>query len=169
MKKTVFFVLLALLFGTSLFAVDHAKAPAKIKVSSTVEELTVFGVSSSALLPTDYTSFATFVGKIRSSITSDVDMLQLGSEVPVGFVSAINNTKRTIMLYMATTALTSDNDRVGIHVRPNSLKIPPAKDSKYGILESSTLSVIETTKGAAVRAPSGTYTATIRVTLVFGG
>lgn len=173
MKRTITIFFLVLLLGTALFADATSNGPAKIKVSTLVQEFTVFGVSSTSLLPADYTSLANFSGAISSSINADVDMLQLGDEVLVGYLSAINSTKKTISLYIATTALATGPDpndnRVGIHVRPNYYAIPPAKESKYGILESSTIKVIETTKGAALKAPAGTYTATIRITLVSGG
>lgn len=172
MKRTTAFLAIVLLIGSGLFAATQT-GPAKIKVSSVVTDFTVFGVSLFPLLPTDYTSLVNYSNAASSSIDSSVTMVELDGEVTVGYLSAINNTKKTIMLYVATTALTTgdgpNDSRVGLHVRPNNYKIPPAKDSKYGILESSPLRIIETTKGAAKRAPAGTYTAIIRVTLEFGG
>lgn len=84
MKRTITIFFLVLLLGTALFADATSNRPAKIKVSTIVQEFTVFGVSSTSLRPADYTSLANFSGAINSSITTDVNMLQLENEVLVG-------------------------------------------------------------------------------------
>lgn len=171
MKKILAIILSLILVGTGLFAAtpDLSEGPSKVHVKSVVGEFIGFGVSSAKLLPEDFVSLETYLNKANSSIDTTVSMLDLGSETLVGFVSGVNNSKKTISLYLSVTPLTSGTDKVGLHVRPNYTAIPPASDSRFGVLQGTLISVIETTKGAAVRAPAGTYTATVTIRLTFEG
>ncbi|MDY0287495.1 MAG: hypothetical protein RBR15_01575 [Sphaerochaeta sp.] len=169
MKKTTAILLIALLLGTGLFAVATEKGPAKIHVSSLVAEFSLFGVSSARLLPAAYTSIANFSKAVSASISSTVVMTQLGDQVLVGYVAALNNTKVPLNIYLAATPLSNGTDSVLIHVTPTHYNIPKAADSTFGILESSPIHIKEKTPGAAQRAPAGEYASTIRITLTFGG
>lgn len=169
MKKKPAILLIALLLGTGLFAAATEKGTAKIHVSSLVAEFSLFGVSSTRLLPVAYTSIANFSDAVSASIDSTVVMTDLGSDTPVGYVAALNNTKKPLNIYLAASPLTNGTDRVLIHVTPTHFNIPKAAESKFGILESSTIYLREKTPGAALRAPAGEYTSTIRITVTFGG
>jgi len=170
MKKYIAILLVLVLAGVGLFATPGtlSEGPSTIKLQSVVGKFSAFGVSSTSLLPADFASLATFVGKMKSSIIASVTMLDLNAATPVGFVAGVNNASAPVNLYISTTPLTSGSDSVLIHVLPTHAQIPKKADSKFGILQSTQITVHEKISGAAARAPAGTYTATITIKLTFG-
>ena len=165
MKKTLAILLVLVLTGFGLFAAVTTDDSAKIKMNSVVDEFIAIGVSSARLAYDDFVSLDSYLDKANSSIDTNITMLDLSSNTLVGFVSGVNNTKQTISIYLSTTALTSGSDRVGLTMVTNYTAIPGSKDSKFGVLQGTEIYVKENTKGAAAKAPSGTYTGTITVAL----
>lgn len=155
------------LASVTLFAVDAdlSKDAATIQMTSVVDTFSAFGVTSSKLVPGDFVSVATYLGKVLSSIDTSIAMLDLKDKTPVGFVSGVNNTKAPIGLYISTTDLSSGSDKVAIHVLPTYTPIPASANSKFGILGGTEITVHEKTPGAAALAPAGTYTGTITISL----
>ena len=166
MKKTLAILLVLVLAGFGLSAtVTVDDGPAKIKMHSVVDEFIAIGVSSTKLAYTDFVSLEKYLSKASSSIDSDITMLDLGSNTSVGFVSGVNNSKKTISIYLSTTALTSGTDTVGLSMVTNYAVIPKSDNSKFGTLQGTEIFVKESAPGAAAKAPAGTYTGTITVSL----
>jgi len=165
MKKTLAILLVLVLAGFGLFAVVTTDGPTKIVMNSVVDEFIAIGVSPARLVTDDFVSLETYLSKASSSIDTNITMLDLKDNTLVGFVSGVNNSKKTISIYLSTTALTSGTDSVGLTMVTNYTAIPGSKDSKFGILQGTQIFVKENTTGAAAKAPAGTYTGTITVSL----
>ena len=165
MKKTLAILLILIFAGFGLFAAVDTNGPTKITMKSVVDEFIAIGVSSSRLALTDFASLETYLNKANSTVETDINMLDLSSNTLVGFVSGVNNSKKTISVYLSTTDLTSGSDRVGLSMVTNYTSIPSSKDSKFGVLQGTQIFVKENTAGAAAKAPAGTYRGTITVSL----
>jgi hypothetical protein len=165
MKKTLSILLVLALAGFGLFAAVTTDGPAKIKMNSIVDEFIAIGVSSARLAYDDFVSLDTYLDKANSTIDTDINMLDLSSNTSVGFVSGVNNSKKTISIYLSTTALTSGSDKVGLTMVTNYTTIPGSKESKFAFLQGTEIFVKENTPGAAARALAGTYTGTITIKL----
>lgn len=170
MKKTIAILLVLVLAGFGLFATvapvaEEAKKPATIKVLSTVNNFSAFGVTTEKISYTEFVSIDKFLKAVDTSIETTVDMLALDNEVSIGFLSGVNNTKNKVSLYISTTDLASSSDRVGIRVTPNYTSIPSSAEDKFGSLRNTELFVKEVRAGAAAYAPAGSYSATITIAL----
>lgn len=167
MKNAIAILLILVLAGFGLFAVDtdSSNDSAKIMMTSVVEKFSAFGVSSSKLVADDFVSMENFLNKVNSSIDTTIAMLDLNDKISVGFVSGVNNTKAPVGLYISTTELTSGSDKVLINVLPTYTSIPASANSKFGILGGTEITVNEKILGSAALAPAGTYTGTITIAL----
>ena len=167
MKKSIAILLILTLAGFGLFAaVDNTKNDATIKISSTVENYSAFGVSTLEVKEDGFVSIANFQGAVESSVDTKVDMLTLHSFVPVGFLSGINNTTGAVNLTISIDKLASGNDNVAMLISPTTATIKASANSKFGTLKNTVITVKEATTGAAALAPAGTYSATVTIALV---
>ncbi|NCB01423.1 MAG: hypothetical protein EOM67_04545 [Spirochaetia bacterium] len=166
MKKTILILTALLLLTTSVFAEDNNKY---ILISAPVAEYTVFGVSPAKIDYDYFKSKALFESAIKTSIDKEINILDLKGPVDVGYVSAINNTQKTVSVFISTSDLTSGKNTIGLKVITNYDKIPAAANSKFGILRGTLLQIQEKTPGASALAPAGKYEATVTISLTHQG
>ncbi|HKM07992.1 MAG TPA: hypothetical protein VJ869_13505 [Sphaerochaeta sp.] len=168
MKQSIAILLVLALVSAGLFSapVNHDKNDATINISTDVNAFSAFGVSNLAVADDGFKSIAKFQGSVASSISTEVDMLNLHSFVDVGFLSGINNASGDVKLFITIKDLISGDNAVSMEVSPKSATINASKDSAFGTLKNTVIQVKESTVGAAALAPAGKYNTTVTISLV---
>ena len=171
MNRRLLTLLIITLISIGLFADTPVTSTdqATIKIASTVEPFVLFGVSAEEVMGNEaYSSYANFNNAFSSTITVDKPMLSFEEAVVVGYVAAINNTRTQMTLIITTSDLTNGTDTVPLGIAGNSQRtIPKASKNELGVLRTGPISV-KAWNGRAAKAPAGTYTATVTISLVTG-
>ncbi len=163
MKKQIILLLILTLVTFSIVAAENDKS---IVIKSNVPEYSSFGVSLDELSYDVFKSQELFEGAVETSVEKSIDILSLKDRVTVGYVSGINNTSSSVRMYVTTTDLVSGNNTIGLRVvSAYNVFIPSSSNSRYGILRNSPLVVQEKASGSAALAPSGSYEATLTISL----
>lgn len=168
--KLLLVFMLAILGGT-LFAEPVASTGEnKFAVRAEIFPFTSFGLSFTPIEPFSFSSKALFEQAVSKSLEVWVDPANLTNEVPVGFLSGINNTTAIVELTLnATVLVSSNNSYLAIRVKPNRTIIPAARMTEFGLLENAVITIQEREPGASKRIPAGTYSATITISIKSGG
>ncbi|MDY0287494.1 MAG: hypothetical protein RBR15_01570 [Sphaerochaeta sp.] len=158
------------LFGVALFAEPVVSTGEnRFAVRAEIFPFASFGLSSTAVEPFNFFSKALFEQAVSKSLVVQVDLPSLANEVPVGYLSGINNTNAVVELSLdASLMVSSNNSYLAIQVKPNHIIIPAARVTEFGLLENAVITIQEREAGASQRAPAGKYTAIITISIKSG-
>jgi hypothetical protein len=170
MKKTITILLVLVIGMVGVFAAASSGLPlstetSTVDVTSTVTQFALFGVTADTVVDANFASQALFSSAVNTNIGKDIGMLALSSPVEVGKLSGINSLDTAVSLAITTTDLVSGSNSIGLTVSPESESILAAASSAFGTLKNTSITLVETTTGAAALAPSGDYSATVTIGL----